>query len=134
MEIESELLGIKEKIKSLSSKTAIKMFEEDVDKLTAEKSKLIQQRDKSEDSQLDIQELINYASFFMEHLDKLLINPDNPIKSAEYFGLIFDELPTYTQVVNGTPVLSGLFKLNEEYKKNKSLLVTPRGLEPRLVE
>jgi hypothetical protein len=47
------------------------------------------------------------------------------------FSLVFDELPTYEEILNGTPKLSLPYKLSEEFSKTKSLSVTPRRIELR---
>ena len=46
------------------------------------------------------------------------------------FGLVFDEFPTYEQILNGTPKLSLIFQLSKSFKKQKSLDAAPRGIEP----
>ena len=46
--------------------------------------------------------------------------------------LFFEETPTYTDIVNGTPKLQPIFKVSEAFKGNKNLLVTPRRIELRL--
>ena len=48
------------------------------------------------------------------------------------YGLFFDEYPTYEEIVNGTPKLSLVFKLNDENKGIETQLVTLRGIGPRL--
>lgn len=45
------------------------------------------------------------------------------------FGLVFDELPTYQEIINGTPKLSLAYKLKEEFQTNKSLSVTLQRVE-----
>jgi len=46
------------------------------------------------------------------------------------FGLLFDETPTYQELIDGTPKLACLFKLNEDFTTTKSLDVSHTGLEP----
>jgi hypothetical protein len=46
------------------------------------------------------------------------------------FSLLFDKFPTYTELVSGTPKLSLVFKLSEEFKVNKDLLVSIQQIEP----
>lgn len=127
---EIEIQNLKEKIKLLSSIETIKMFEEDIEKLRIEKAVLINQRDNKEDQQVDSQVAINYTNYFIEHLKDLLLGGSNPHKNASLFGLLFDEKPTYEELVHRTPKLACLFKLNEEYKSTKSLNVSGQGLEP----
>ncbi len=66
----------------------------------------------------------------MEHLEDLLLGGSNSIKNAALCGLVFDQPPTYTELVNRTPRLAPLFKLNDQYNKTKSLSVSWQGFEP----
>jgi len=45
------------------------------------------------------------------------------------FSLLFEELPTYEDLINGTLNLSPLFKLNEAYSKSKGTLSDPKGIQ-----
>jgi len=121
---ENEIQNLKEKIKMLTSVETIRMFEEDIEKLRLEKANLINVRDYKEDKQVDTQVAINYTNYFMEHLEDLLLGGPNPQKNAALFGLLFDETPTYQQLIDGTPKLACLFKLNEDFTTTKSLDVS----------
>ncbi len=125
-----EIQNLKDKIKLLSSPETIKMFEDDIEKLRIERALLINQRDNKEDQQVDSQVAINYTNYFIEHLEDLLLGGSNPQKNASLFGLLFDEKPTYEDLVHRTPKLACLFKLNEDFKTTKSLDVSRVGLEP----
>lgn len=128
--IDQEIIHLKYKIKVLNSESTIRMIEDDIDKLLLEKANLIQNRDKKEEEQIDVQLLINHCKYFMEHLENLLLQGPDPLKNATLFGLIFAKTPTYDELVNGTPQLSRLFKLNEAYKSSKFLSVGAQGFEP----
>ena len=45
-------------------------------------------------------------------------------------SLFFEEIPTYEDILNGTPKLQPLFRLSEQFKTNKSQLVTLQGIAP----
>jgi hypothetical protein len=47
-------------------------------------------------------------------------------------SLFFEEMPTYTEMLNGTPKLTRLFKLSDEFKSNKGQFVTSRCGFPNL--
>lgn len=68
----------------------------------------------------------------MEHPVERLIKQKDLSVLKSLFTLVFDELPLYTEIVSGTPKLSLPYKLSEEFKVNKDLIVTLRGIEPRL--
>ena len=116
----------------LTSPVTIKTFEEDVERIENEIAQAMQIRDTHEDKVLEIQTLINFSDYFMEHLVDLLLGGSNPMKNAALFGLVFNQTPTYDEIVNGTPNLAPIVELNEEYKTTKSLSVTPLGFEPKL--
>lgn len=127
---EVEIQNLKETIKKLTSTETIQMIEDDIEKLRIEKAQLIASRDRKEDQQVDTQVAINYTNYFMEHLEDLLLGSSDPSRNAALFGLLFDEKPTYQELVDRTPKLACIFRLNEDYKHTKELDVTLRGFEP----
>ena len=128
--IELEVNMLKDKIKSLNSLSVIKMFEDDIDALKQKKVDLIQKRDYKEDAQVQIETLINYVQYYMEHLHDLLLGGSDKVKNAKMFELVFEENPTYQELIDGTPKLSPLFKLNDTYTSSENLSACPRGFEP----
>jgi site-specific DNA recombinase len=109
-----------------------KRIEERIDLLSERIEKVKQERSKMEVTESDIQSFIKYAKKLMEHPYKLLVNQGNFSATEELFALIFDGLPTYEEILNGTPKLTLLFKVSEEMRDVKSQLVTPRRIELRL--
>jgi hypothetical protein len=67
----------------------------------------------------------------MEHLEFLLLQSENMTKQQAMFGLLFEEFPTYDEIVNGTPKLSLVFELSKAYAEGKTLLVARRGILTR---
>ncbi len=121
---------LKDKIKYLSSPITIKMFEEDIERLQIEKANLVETRDDKEKNQLDIETIINFTCYYMEHLDKLILSGSNPLQNAAMFDLLFEATPTYKELVNGTPKLSPIFALSEALNTSEKQFVTPPGFEP----
>ncbi|KKS53468.1 MAG: hypothetical protein UV20_C0051G0006 [Candidatus Magasanikbacteria bacterium GW2011_GWA2_42_32] len=66
----------------------------------------------------------------MEHPAENLLDIDDMRAQQTLFNLIFAGMPTYQEILNGTPKLSLVFKLSEEYQASKSHLVASRGVEP----
>ena len=62
----------------------------------------------------------------------MLINQKNLSILKALYGLVFDEKPSYKEIVNGTPKLSLPYKLSEEFYKGKTQLVALQGIEPWL--
>ncbi|PIY79392.1 MAG: hypothetical protein COY81_02955 [Candidatus Pacebacteria bacterium CG_4_10_14_0_8_um_filter_43_12] len=117
--IQDEQTLILEKIKQTSSSLVLKALEEDYEKLDKKKIDAQSHRNKAENQEVNIQTVIEYFRYWMEHLEELLIDKDNPLVSARLFSLCFDVAPTIPTILNGTPTLSPLFRLDEEYKKQK---------------
>ena len=67
---------------------------------------------------------INYTKYFMVRLEDLLLGSSNPHQNAAMFGLLFEETPIYQQLMDGTPKLACLFKLNEVFTSSNSIDVS----------
>jgi site-specific DNA recombinase len=132
IELREKLKGISDKIMLVNSKSVIASLEKEYERIEQELVSETEMRDNAEDSELNMKELINYASYFMSHLEDLFLAPDNPKQQAVLFGLIFNQIPTYEDLVNRTLDLAPIFKLNQQFALNKSLSVTPRRVELRL--
>lgn len=119
-----------ESIKSASSVIVIKALEQDYESLEKQIAEARQTRTNKEKSELDVKAAIKYAVYLMEHLEDLLIDTDNSMQQGQVFTLVFEELPRYDQIINGTAKLSPIFKLNSQPNLSKSELVTlvTRGL------
>ena len=128
--IDGELQATKEKLKALSSITAIKMIEEDIEELQQKRELLTSRRNNKEKQVLDIETAINRAVYYMEHLDELLFSGSEPLRDSAMFGLLFEEKPFYEDLVNGTPKLAPIFGLKEELETSQTQIVTPPGVEP----
>src|SRR3989344_808682 len=90
-----------DKMKYLDSPVALKSFEVEVERLEFEIAKLQDKRNHKEHEEVEIQTLINYCQYYMEHLKELLLEGSNPLKDAAMFGLIFDQFPYYEELNNG---------------------------------
>lgn len=64
-------------------------------------------------------------------MDDLLIHGSNPVERANYFGVLFDESPTYQELLSGTQKLAQCIKLNEVFSFEKTKLAARQGLEPQ---
>ncbi len=106
-EIKNSIKLNMDKIKYLSSATTIKYIEEEVES-DQEKIRLLEQ-EKLNTSKfkkgINMTEVMEYVTYFLEHLEELLIDTLNPLKRAAFFNLIFDTAPTYSDLTSGTPNL-----------------------------
>ncbi|MFA7285229.1 MAG: recombinase family protein [Candidatus Paceibacterota bacterium] len=118
----SQLITIESRVARKSIERKIETIEIDIDKARSE-------RDEMEIKEHDIRSYIRSARYLMEHPEELLIEPDNFEIQRALMGLVFDIMPTYSQITNGTPKLSLTFKLSEQFKRDKNLLVTLQRIE-----
>lgn len=107
-----------------------KGIEEEIEKLDKEINKAQEERNKLEITEKDIDLFIKEAKTIMEHPDKMLLNPSNPKQQEALLGLVFEEIPTFNEIINGTPKLTWIFKLSSEFRDKQSRLVCLVSTEP----
>ena len=91
-----------------------------------------QERGKVDITEKDIHDFIAYGKHLMEHLEELLMpkgNSTNLHTQRALFSLVFEEMPTYQDILNGTPKLSLIFQLSSDFHDGKSLSVGEARLE-----
>ncbi len=88
------------------------------------------QRDAIEVEENDIHSFVGYVKDLMEHPEEYLVKQEDNLLLRSFYGLVFEELPTYEEILNGTPKLSLPYKLSDEFIDEKSLLVTLPGVAP----
>ena len=128
--IEQEQKMYAEKIPTLNSPTTIKIFEDKIEALEQDKIGVMAEKAKKQKEGLDIQKIINYSWYFFEHLEDLLLGGTDKRLNATLFGLIFDEKPTYENLILRTARLSCVFKLSEAHKNtlgSKNMNSEPGG-------
>lgn len=113
LELEATAKGIASKIKYLSSAIAIKYMEEDLIKIENEIKELVQAKVENQIQEVSMEIIMANVEYFLEHLEFLLLSSPDPLKRAAYFGLIFDEAPTYEEILSGTPKLAPFIKLKD---------------------
>ena len=85
-------------------------------------------RRKKNQNTINMEAVMKRIGYFLEHLEELLIDTANPLKRAAFFGLIFDEMPTYADLTSGTPKLAPYLALKRDLGGN----LVPFG-EPRWI-
>ena len=133
-EYEAEIRTIVDKMKIVSSPTALKYMEEDVAKLEQQINDLETRDNEQEMAEgADMATVLTYLKYFVEHMKELLIDHCNPILRARYFGVIFDQVPSFAEINCGTTEIEKIPGVNELFKLAHSKdisLVRIRGLEP----
>ena len=89
------------------------------------------ERNSMEIEENDVNSFVSFVNELMEHPEEYLVKQKNPTLLKSLYGLVFEEFPTYEEILNGTPKLSLPYKLKDDFEENKSLSVTLRGIEPR---
>jgi site-specific DNA recombinase len=126
---QSSMLRALAEMESADVKEAMEL---EIEVIIAELKTLTKQRNNFEKTCFDIHTALQYATKLMEHPYEILKDTEDSIKKASIFKSFFKRLPDYTQLVNGTPELSGIFELSAKQNITEDQLVTPRGIEPLL--
>ncbi len=105
-------------------------FEQEIDALEVRIIEAGRQCDIIKISRDDIKAFMREAKLIMEHPAETLLNQGDMRVQRELFGLVFEELPNYEEIVNGTPKLSLIFNLSSAFTTNERQLVGLDGIEP----
>ena len=105
-----------DKIRFLSSATAIKYIEEDIEKMEEEITELSAKRETLKPQKpSDIEKAGAFVRHFLEHLDELLLQYENSVQQARYFGVLFNTAPTFSDIQLGTPDISKITGVNSMF-------------------
>ena len=90
-------------------------------------------RQKMKTTESDIERFNDYSNYLLEHLEELLLDKENLRRQEALFGLVFEKLPSYQEILARTPKLSLILETKEIPHNEKSPLVTRLGFEPRTI-
>ena len=110
----AEQKAVFERIKQVGSELVRKALEGEYEELEGRLKQAREDRNKQVKKEISAKLGFQYARYFMEHLEELLIDTQNVKRQEQLFGMIFNELPTYDQIVDGTANLAEYFRLNGE--------------------
>lgn len=130
-DLETEQAAKLAAIVASTSPVVREMLEREIEDLESKIKLAGKERLKIQITRDDIKSFVREARYVMEHPAEMLLNAANPRAQEALFGLVFDGMPNYAEVLNGTPRLSYIFELSSDFRTSKNLLVTPRGIEPR---
>jgi site-specific DNA recombinase len=106
---------------------------EDVDKQIKQLS--LERMEMESKKPMNIDRVIARVKYFVENLDKLIVKQIDPVKKAQFFGLIFKSLPTYADLCGrnqNSPLFTGVNPLFQAIAGDNFPMVTPRRVELRL--
>lgn len=118
-ELRSQIKAAVDKIKFLTSEITIKYMEEEIMKAEAEIAELELEKAKIKEEPAQIGKVVAYVRYFLEHLDKLLLQQSDPVAKANFFAVLFDKLPTYQDLLSGTPELEPVIGVNQLFIQQK---------------
>ena len=104
-------------------------LEKVIEELEAEIKSAGKEQAKIQISRDDIKAFMQDAKKIMEHPAEILLNQRDLRVQRDLFGLVFEKMPTYTEILNGTPKLSYVFNLSSDFTPNKNQLVTLQRIE-----
>lgn len=107
-----------------------KRLEQEVEQLENEIKSARKERDKIQITRDDIKSFISEAKQIMEHPAEILLNQSDFRIQRGLFELVFEKMPTYEEVLNGTPKLSYVFELSSTFIADEVQLVASRGIGP----
>lgn len=116
---------------STKSPVVREKLEREIESLEVQIKSAGKERAKIQITRDDIKSFMREAKIIMEHPSEILLNSKDIRIQRDLFGLVFEKMPTYEEIVSGTPKLSYAFNLSSGNVANKSHLVTLRGIEPR---
>ena len=129
-DLKAELMNKLNAFGLAQSQITRQMLEEQISNLDRQIKEAEKTRGRIEITEKSIRAFRQYATQVMEHPAELLVNAENSHARSMLLELFFESAPTYSDILNGTPKLTPLFRLSEEFKRNKSQLVDSRGVEP----
>lgn len=88
------------------------------------------ERNKAELEEDDVTNFLRFAKELMEHPEKTFEDIDSKEELLSVFSLFVEDLPRYSDFINGTLNLTKFFKLNKEFSDNKNYSVGDTGFEP----
>jgi hypothetical protein len=110
------------------------MLEGQIEALEARIKMAGEQRLSIQISRDDIKAYMREAKETMEHPGRLLLNNDNPRIQRDLFFLVFEDMPTYAEIVSGTPKLTFVFKASLVVRSDENQLVPLLSLSWNTVE
>ncbi len=103
-------------------------IEEQIEALERKINAADEQRSKVDVEERDVKSFVReIQNTISKPVDVLGLNND-PYMQRRFFEMVFDRLPSWTEINNRTPKLSKIFELSEAFKQSKSVDVNIAGL------
>ncbi len=113
-----------------TSNTTIKQsIETKLEKIELDLSSIQTIRNECELVERDIHDFLAYARKIVEHPGIILLKHREITQEQALWTLVFNELPTYTEIASGTPKLSLIFQDNRTILDEENLIVRRKRIE-----
>ena len=122
-DLKSEQAAVLEALIPTHSPVARRQLEEKIEALQIRIEQAENAREEIEIQERDVKTFIKYTKYVMEHPSEVLIGNTDFVAQRTLFGLVFEEPPTYQEIRNGTPKLSLVFKLSNDWIASQSAMV-----------
>ena len=119
VELRSQADALMNTLKFIQKPHLIQKIEEDYDQLYQRIKLLEDQRNVTEFTEADINQVIGWAKHFLEHLDELVVDTDDEGLRSVFWSLIFEHTPTLQDLQTRTAQLSPLVRLKEDFKNTE---------------
>ena len=110
--LEAQIRVTVDRMKVVTSETAIKYMEEDIVEAEKQIKELDSQLANKDENAVDIEQVLQYAKYLLKHLSEVLLDLGNPLRKAAFFGVIFNTMPSYADIDFETPKNSPLPEVN----------------------
>lgn len=114
--VQTQIRATVDRMKLVTSETAIKYMEEDIVSLENQLTQLDKEQAKTPAEMVDMKVVLQYARYLVEHLSDILLHLRNPLRKAAFFGAIFNTVPTYEDLVGGTQKGAQIPGVNELFR------------------
>lgn len=119
-ELRSKLDLLCDKLLRTTSAVVEKRIEQDIEKLDAEIKAAESERNETELTEHDVSQYLRFVRKTMERPAEFLLIPRTKREMQRLWGDVFEELPTFTELVDGTPKLALFFKLKSTFESASS--------------
>ena len=109
-------------------------LEKEIEALEARINEAGGQRFSIQISRDDIKAFMADAQRVVEHPAEVLLEQEDQRLKRELFGLVFEEMPTYSEIAVGTPKLSLIFELSSAFRSPEHNLVPLLSLDWNTLE
>ncbi len=130
-DLETEMATKVSGITMVKNPSIVAQIEQQIEALEQQIKTARNTRSKIEITEDDIADFIRQAKYLIEHPGEIVMAQEDSHVRQGLANLYFEEMPTYTEIVNGTPKLHWIFESSKPNGDSKSHLAASRGIEPR---